>query len=332
MTDQTAVPVTVTHGVIESIIELTEQREQRSLEQSLIGSLREMLEGMHGWALEIDGNAASAPQFDAGGHPTPLPPAVLSEAGQLSSGSPPVQMAYEGRHYLLVLLLDAGEGRKRVLALARDSWRQADLQLVTGMLRVYQNFIRLLFDSEKDTLTGLYNRRKLEAKLSELLASHIRGRRGTDQQNRDFLAILDLDRFKRINDTYGHLIGDEVLLIFSNLLRQTLRDSDLIFRYGGEEFIVILQDAPATMIHEVLDRVRQRVAEHAFPQVGEVTVSIGYAVIGGHQLPPEIIAEADLALYYAKEHGRNRVCEYAQLVQAEKIAPVGRHDGSIELF
>ena len=319
------------HEVIESIISLTEQREQHSLEASLISSLREMVEDLDGWILEVSGeHGAALPPYASVASASP-PARVLEAAGRVSVDAPPLQLDADGRRYLL-LPLYGNQGLQRVLALARPDWRDEDLRVVSGMTRVYRNFIALLFESEKDTLTGLYNRRKLEAKLSELLAAHLRGRRGSDRQHPVFLAVIDLDHFKRINDKHGHLIGDEVLLVFADLLQRTLRENDLLFRYGGEEFIVILQDTAYDDAQEVLERLRQQVATHAFPQVDEVTVSIGYAAIDGHHLPTEVIEEADRALYYAKENGRNQVCEYWQLVASGKIMPIDRQAGSIELF
>jgi len=142
---------------------------------------------------------------------------------------------------------------------------------------------------------------------------------------------MDLDRFKRINDNFGHLIGDEVLLTFANILRRTLRDSDLIFRYGGEEFIALLQDASHASIEEVLERVRRNVASHDFPLVGKVTVSIGFAALDGQTSPLDVLEKADRALYYAKDHGRDQVREFSQLVDQHLLEDIHR-DGGIELF
>jgi diguanylate cyclase (GGDEF)-like protein len=124
---------------------------------------------------------------------------------------------------------------------------------------------------------------------------------------------MDLDRFKKINDTFGHLHGDEVLMLFSGLMKQSFRATDLLVRYGGEEFVVVLNDTTMANCEMVLDRFREKVAEHWFPEIGHVTVSIGAARIERKRLPAEVLDQADKALYYAKRSGRNRVCIYEKL-------------------
>lgn len=137
------------------------------------------------------------------------------------------------------------------------------------MLNIYSNFARVLFDSERDTLTNLYNRKKLEQKLGELLAARMRGtHRQRDDNTTDYLAVFDIDHFKRVNDNYGHLMGDEVLLIFAGLVSNTLRDVDWVFRYGGKEFVALIKGVPPDTISLILERVRGRIQDHAFPQVG----------------------------------------------------------------
>jgi len=127
-------------------------------------------------------------------------------------------------------------------------------------------------------------------------------------------------------------MGDEVLLVFAGLVRNALRDVDWVFRYGGEEFVALIKGVSPEIIEVVLDRVRVRVQNHTFPQVGQVTVSIGYTAIADQKLPPYVFEEADKALYYAKEQGRNRVFNYRELVRSGELASEERLGGSIELF
>ena len=126
------------------------------------------------------------------------------------------------------------------------------------------------------------------------------------------LLLLDIDHFKRVNDTWGHLAGDQVLAGLSAELRMLVRESDLAGRFGGEEFVVLLTRASAAEAHLVAERVRARLGEMTVPVQGHtvtVTVSIGVAMLGthGHDLFG-LLAAADLALYRAKESGRDRVC------------------------
>jgi diguanylate cyclase (GGDEF)-like protein len=321
-----------THDVIASIVSLTEQRDQRSLEHSLVSTLEDMLDDIEGWLLEMP----TENNRDAGctmlhGDKSHLPNELLAQGCRLPNDILTCLVIQGGLTYRLAKLQDYEQGRHHMLILAKQQWSETDLQVVEGLVRVYHNFVGILFDSEKDTLTGLYNRRKLDSKLKDIANSRMQGRRQTDKDHADFLAILDLDRFKRINDNFGHLIGDEVLLIFSNILSRTLRESDLIFRYGGEEFVVLLQDISGQTIKDVLERVGWNVENHDFPQVGKVTVSIGYAALESQVLPIQTMEKSDRALYYAKDHGRNRVCNFDQLLAEGELE--GLHqDGSIELF
>ncbi len=320
------------HEVIQSIVTLTEQRDQRSLIQSLLAALAEMLDSAEIWLLDIPTEFEERVEFSlVHGNPATLPRSVLDTGCNLPDTDLFEHINLDGMEYLVVKLRDAEYDRMQLMALAQKRWSDSDQQVLRGMTRVYQNFVELLYDSEKDTLTGLFNRRKLEAKLKDFGVPPPPSRRLADSDHTDYLAIMDLDRFKIVNDTYGHLIGDEVLLTFANILRRTLRDSDLIFRYGGEEFVILLTDTSCDAIAEVLERVRRNVETHEFPMVGNITVSIGYAHLDSHSTPLDVLDKADRALYFVKEHGRNRVCEFDQLIRDGLLIEV-HHDGSIELF
>ncbi|MFA5083286.1 MAG: GGDEF domain-containing protein [Hydrogenophilaceae bacterium] len=310
-----AVPnVDQAHEVIESIVSLTEQRDQRSLEQSLLATVAEMLDSAEGWLLDIiTGPEESTACTLLYGDTATLPARILDQGRAQSASDPFNLIEHDGRIYLLARLGDAGIERAHLLVLAQPSWPDAELQMALGMIRLYQNFVVRLNDSEKDTLTGLFNQRKLEQAFKTLTTQPAWGRRQKDQRNGDYLAILDLDRFKHINDSHGHLVGDEVLLVFANILRHTLRDSDQIFRHGGEEFVVLLRETPNDSIEEVLERVRRNVEQHAFSLVGTVTVSIGFARLDGCASPIDVMSKADRALGYAKDHGRNQVREFESL-------------------
>lgn len=323
-------------GLLDTIVAITEQRDQQSLELSLLASLREMLQPRCAYLLDLPlhGPArALAPVADV---ELRLPESLFKVARNLNLFE--IGKADANDITYLMAATELGKnGRRRLLLVGMPSWSENNERLLMGMLRVYQNFMQLMNDSEKDTLTGLQNRRKLESYLASRLSARLHRRRESDKQfeNRigdEFLAMLDLDKFKRINDTFGHLIGDEVLLTFANIIRTTLRDNDRCFRYGGEEFIVVLSDITREQANSALERLRETVEQHHFPQVGQVTVSIGYTRIADQDLPTRIIEEADKALYYAKEHGRNQLREFASLLDQGEVEDMHQHDGSIELF
>lgn len=161
---------------------------------------------------------------------------------------------------------------------------------------------RLSRDSSTDPLTGVLNRRGLDERYGLLRAAQLPGA----------LLALDLDRFKRINDTFGHDTGDLVLKAFADILQMTSREADVVARVGGEEFVVLLPGADLSVALSAAERIRERVAAHDMPaSVGQVTVSIGVTVwpAGIHALR-ELQIQADKALYEAKDSGRNCVRAY----------------------
>ncbi len=326
----------ITHEVIESVVHLTEQRDELTLLRSLQGSILEMLpEVQISMVCLVPASQGRWAQDAACPMPTPMFPVVddlMAEAVAIDSEKSIRQFAHEDQVYLIGSL-GIQDDRRKAIMIRQPEWNSADLRIAHGMLNIYTNFARVLLDSERDTLTGLYNRKKLEQKLGELLAGRMSGgNRKRDEDTADYLAVFDIDHFKRINDNYGHLMGDEVLLIFAGLVRNALRDVDWVFRYGGEEFVALIKGVTPEIINVVLERVRVRVQDHVFPQVGQVTVSIGYTAIANQELPPYVFEEADKALYYAKEQGRNRAFDYGQLVRSGELAREEHASGSIELF
>jgi len=174
-----------------------------------------------------------------------------------------------------------------------------------------------------DVLTGLANRMSMNEAIKRQLLKHQHNnhRRRAEVGKFPALCMLDIDFFKRVNDDFGHLYGDEVLLLFSRLMRECFRDMDQLFRYGGEEFMVILNCFDDEDTFKVLNRFREKVANYDFPQVGKVTVSIGFSRFDASILPNEIVEYADKALYFAKEHGRNQVASYQALLETGEIVP-----------
>jgi diguanylate cyclase (GGDEF)-like protein len=157
-----------------------------------------------------------------------------------------------------------------------------------------------------DSLTGVYNRRTFQ-ELAEPQLS--RSRRA---QLPVSLLMLDLDHFKRINDSYGHLAGDDVLTAFSALVRNLLRKEDLLARYGGEEFVVLLPGSAQAAAVALGERIREEVASKQLDANGHLvraTVSIGVSSEAGDTLPSleAMLGRADEALYMAKNQGRNKV-------------------------
>lgn len=208
------------------------------------------------------------------------------------------------------------------------------LYMVTGIVSVYRNFQNLLDYSERDSLTGLLNRKTFDDQLARMLhAADLeqaapgqpeRRQHGADEKQ--WLAVVDVDHFKSVNDRFGHLYGDEVLILIANLLQSSFRSQDRVFRFGGEEFVVLLRSTTLDNARRIIDRFRQDVEAHAFPQVGRVTVSVGFTSVSAADSPVVTLGHADQALYYAKAHGRNRVCHYEELVASGQLQTVAVND------
>jgi two-component system, cell cycle response regulator len=192
----------------------------------------------------------------------------------------------------------------RVRSMLRIKKLQDELDRKNRQLEEANRQLRLL--SITDGLTGLYNHRHVHELLQE---EHERCKRNGDPLA---VAMLDLDRFKQLNDTHGHQTGDVVLADTARILREGAREVDMIGRYGGEEFIVILPEATEAAAVRFAERVREAVEHHVF-RIGDkeirMTVSAGVASASAPDLlqPDELIRRADMALYEAKNVGRNRV-------------------------
>ena len=200
---------------------------------------------------------------------------------------------------------------------------------VETLARIFGNQIRLLDYSELDSLTRLLNRKTFDETFDRLLSSSLaksggdatRERRSREEQDSPaWLGVVDIDHFKRINDSFGHLFGDEVLLRMGELMRKTFRDGDRLFRFGGEEFVVILNAPDEHLAAAGFERFRWSVESHEFPQVGQVTCSIGFTAVSRQDVPTDVVGRADEALYYVKKHGRNQVCSYERLLGDGAIA------------
>jgi diguanylate cyclase (GGDEF)-like protein len=213
------------------------------------------------------------------------------------------------------------------------SMEPRDASLVRGILRILKNQLSLLDYGERDTLTGLLNRKTFEVRFEKLCQALREERDATAQPS--WLGLVDVDHFKLINDSHGHLFGDEVLLLVSQIMTRTLRGADQLFRFGGEEFVIVLDEVAPAGAQIAFERVRAAVDAHRFPQLFHVTVSLGYTQILSKDVPATCIERADAALYYAKRSGRNNVRDYEGLVAAGDLTAKtqsGNKGSDVELF
>jgi len=338
--------------LLDSVAAFTHHRDVDALDHSLVLSLAQLTSArsvlLGKYTCDDENRLRTVVCCEADGHggyqlrvfePAPGDPALQALRRGMHQVTAHDGMGEDGAHRLIVPILSEGRA-VGALQLESDASGSESRALVDGFARIYANYTALLNESERDKLTGLYNRRTFERHLQRMLqpganavATEAREERrdvAAAAHAQVWLAILDIDHFKRINDSYGHIYGDEVILLLAQQMRACFRQTDVLFRFGGEEFVILLAAHDEPTVHAVLERFRLRMAEHVFPQVEHVTVSIGYARIGENDYPATVLDRADKALYYAKEHGRNCIHGYETLTAKGLLA--GAQLGSIDLF
>lgn len=245
-----------------------------------------------------------------------------------------------GDHWLTLFPIATDRSAVGVIEVStREQLSPSGLKQVCSILRIYHNFQGLLDYSERDTLTGLLNRKTFDESFLKAMGempmhrdeSARDGRRHEEVHPRYFLGVIDIDHFKAVNDRFGHLIGDEVLLLLSRLMRNSFRFQDLLYRFGGEEFVVLMRCEDAIDAGQAFERLRNNTANYAFPQVGRVTISIGFTEVRNGDSPAGAFERADKAVYFAKSNGRDQVRDHADLLRAGEVQEVEKVS-DVELF
>jgi len=227
------------------------------------------------------------------------------------------------------LLLSRANGSERSIELSASPVRNGARELVGAVVMLHdvtemRGLTRQMsYQAAHDALTGLVNRREFERRLEEAIEG---GHRGDGQH---VLAYLDLDRFKIVNDTSGHLAGDSMLREVAKLLRDAVRDSDTVGRIGGDEFGILLVGCPLDKARQIADDVTRAVGDHRFvwrDKIYNIGASIGLVEISRESgTLEELIAAADTACYVAKKQGSGRVVVYSARDEA-----LARHTGEIQ--
>lgn len=228
-------------------------------------------------------------------------------------------------HFCIPLMLSGHVGGILQIVLNEDEIAQfADIEQ-TAQLYLNQAApvieARKLMQSLKNTamrdpMTGLYNRRFIEDYIDNLTASTLR------QKTNLGVLMCDVDFFKQVNDKYGHDVGDQVIKGLADILKKTVRTSDMVIRFGGEEFLVLLPDTDAEGCMLLAERIRLTMKEHIFqtPQGPlKKTLSVGISLFPRDgQGFWECVKYSDISLYYAKEHGRDQCVMFTEDMRVEK--------------
>ena len=331
-------------GVLQSVATITGQRDRDLLARALLGMLTELTHSNRITMYRIlpadQGEEAILVAETCGypGNASPYPEVNITVSSRAdfsfvcNSGKECVQ-PIDGKTFLSVYPIAGQHGIAGLIEVTSDVHSDMERHLISVFLKVYSNYLTLLDESEIDTLTGLLNRRTFDNNIEKIIADRPASghtlatsipqhpvRRAESAELPHWLAVMDIDHFKLVNDKFGHLYGDEVLLLLSRNMRRNFRQCDKLFRFGGEEFVVVLDRISQKNAKAVLERFRKAIEDYPFPQVGKVTISIGFVRLDNADVPSSIVGRADQALYYAKDHGRNQVCFYEDLVAEGKLA------------
>jgi diguanylate cyclase (GGDEF)-like protein len=318
--------------IYSAIFQLTEARDIDSVNQAFLNVLSTVIKG--DFVLYVVQGLGADSQFVLSSHENPFG----EEVKDILSVFHPAHhaMSVHLPKHLRPFPLVSANGLHALLIVGDEAVIH-DEDFLNCLISVYCNHFSLVERSSCDALTGLHNRGVFDKKLYQLLESQGKQQRLLDVSSendevKDCLALLDIDFFKSINDRFGHLYGDEVLLLLAQQLQKVFRDDDLLFRYGGEEFAIILRGLTQTQAQHVLERARSSIEAFSFPQVGQVTVSLGYSMVSAVMSASCLISEADAALYYAKAHGRNQAQCYQALLDKGELAENSKLTGDIDLF
>ena len=270
------------------------------------------------WVLPTEIYAVLSAQFGPLKTPPVLKQPVADAAWAIVDGARTyVQREYAGESAWSVVTLTSARGifASRVLGIVitlmatatvlvylagRERWIQDTVQM-DRRLELEELARDLRFQATTDPLTGLNNRLKFDRQLiNEMLRAE---RYGTPLS----MVIYDLDQFKRVNDTYGHQVGDEVLIEVSRVVSEQIRKTDFLARWGGEEFAILVPQGDAEAAYRLAKSLRNAIEDHDFGQAGAVTCSFGIAEALPGETADSLLARADAALYRAKINGRNRV-------------------------
>lgn len=336
--------------ILQHLVEITGHRDHTRLEFSVVSALRHLV-GMREvrklefflmkdvsyvrpYVLLVDGemlpgDAAAVPDSQC------LPLASYTDLVRgLEQRSSSISHIEPDGSYRLWLPVRLDDRIVACLEIANDTpYSQQTLDVINGIVEVYRNYQSLLDYSERDALTGLFNRKTFDEQFSRHARDNPVGASPAAGETSDaqWLAVVDIDHFKQVNDRFGHVYGDEVLILVANLLKSSFRSQDRIFRFGGEEFVVLLRQASLEQAQLIFNRFRMNIEQFAFPQVGRVTVSVGFTS-AGRGAPVEIMGHADQALYHAKENGRNQVCFYEDLMKSGQLHAADVAHDDVELF
>lgn len=326
-----------TNLFLDTAVELTEQDDQLTLKRTLVDGIQRLFTSSEVLLYEVNTDRlAFRSALDSYSTFERLEEdGMLMEAIKRRQAISSASRDNDGWHF--VVPIKTIGALSEVVVINSPTVDEAIFDNVASLINVYRNYMLLLHKYERDALTGLLNRHSFDGKIKEFISTAVKKEMRQEErkfnENASYLAVLDIDHFKLVNDTFGHLYGDDVLILFSKIMTETFPLDVALYRFGGEEFVVIMRGT-FDMVWERVEAFRKTVEHYHFPQVGKVMCSIGFTEISANCISSEIIDRADQALYYAKENGRNQTHFFEKLVKDGDITVEETEikGGDVDLF
>ncbi|WP_462157479.1 GGDEF domain-containing protein [Pseudoalteromonas sp. GB56] len=316
------------------MITLTQKLSENELDLELKNILEHLLHNTY-FALYMDKSVAVEPQpicvFASAGFPAFNQKQVTNVMRTLDSDLVRIS-GQDGKHCYFPMhrnnkLIGFVVCQSRVLSSLENAF------VITNLLNIYANQQYVLYRSRLDPLTELLNRQSFDSQVMDILQQNILLSE-LGEAPTWFLAMADIDHFKEVNDNFGHVIGDEVIILVARMIQENFSNKDFVFRYGGEEFTVLFRATDMQTAQLLLDTCRRDIAKREFPRVKTLTLSMGFCQLIGSDMVPQLVQKADTALYAAKNGGRNQVVNFHELPTVNLTGDYGEgfDDDMLELF
>ncbi|HCD15147.1 MAG TPA: GGDEF domain-containing protein [Shewanella sp.] len=322
-------------AILDSVVQLTEQRQLDSLAESLVSTVSQMLSIDEVCILDVDKLTKRKGGLDGQRN---VSSASLAVSVKLCIEQQREICFSNGLHQELAVPIIINDKLTKVLLVSAPLLTEQDRVLLRGFAKVYENYFHIVVESETDSLTNLLNRKAFLPQLyssveiaCDLLQEQAQASQDADEELKLWICIFDIDYFKKINDTFGHLYGDEVLLQVSALMKQVFNPQDLMFRFGGDEFVILPAPRSRRALIELCQEFTQNLAQLQQERLGGIRISMGIVGIDPRVDPGTLLNQADNALYFVKGNGRNQVAFYGQLLAEGKLQRPEIED-DIELF
>ena len=227
------------------------------------------------------------------------------------------------------ILLDVGKRvrpRRVILVKVSSTISTTNMDLIEGLDRIYSTQVAQFDHRERDPHTYLLNRKSMEVALNDIISFN-RGKKFHEQTKRTWLAVVNVDEFNKVNEEFGYLYGDKVLLQFAHLLNKSFRYTDYLFRYGADGFAVIINSCSATDAQIPLENFRKTVEAYPFSS-GSITASIGYTLVDPIVSTNLLLEFAERKNHVIKSKGKNKVSYFNSI---KDVPSRGSSVGHIEL-